>query len=42
LTPAEISRVTTEYLKPEDMTLVVVGDGARIGEQLVPYLEPKP
>lgn len=40
LTPAEISRVTTEYLKPDDMTLVVVGDAARIGEQLVPYLEP--
>jgi len=42
LTPAEISRVTSEYLKPDDMTLVVVGDSARIGEQLVPYLELKP
>lgn len=42
LTPAEISRVTTAYLKPDDMTLVVVGDAARIGEQLVPYLEPRP
>ncbi|MDZ4730347.1 MAG: pitrilysin family protein [Xanthomonadales bacterium] len=42
LTPAEISRVTQEYLKPDEMTLVVVGDGARIGEQLVPYLEPAP
>jgi predicted Zn-dependent peptidase len=41
ITPAEISRVTTEYLKPDEMTLVVVGDGARIGEQLVPYLEPE-
>ena len=41
LTPAEISRVTTQYLKPDEMTLVVVGDGARIGEQLVPYLEPQ-
>ncbi len=40
LTPAEISRVTTEYLRPDDMTLVVVGDAARIGEELVPYLEP--
>jgi predicted Zn-dependent peptidase len=42
LTPAEISRVTTLYLKPDEMTLVVVGDGARIGEQMVPYLEAKP
>lgn len=42
LTPAEISRVTAAYLKPEDMTLVVVGDGARIGEQLVPYLQAQP
>jgi len=42
LTPGEISRVTGKYLKPDDMTLVVVGDAARIGEQMVPYLEPKP
>lgn len=41
LTPAEISRVTSEYLKPDDMTLVIVGDGARMGEQLAPYLEPR-
>ncbi len=42
LTPAEISRVTSEYLKPDDMTLVVVGDSARIGEQMVPFLDAKP
>jgi predicted Zn-dependent peptidase len=42
LTPEEISRVTSQYLRPDDMTLVVVGDAARIGEALVPYLEPKP
>jgi zinc protease len=41
LTPADISRVTTEYLKPDNMTLVVVGDAARIGEEMVPYLEPE-
>jgi predicted Zn-dependent peptidase len=42
LTPEEVSRVTSLYLRPDDMTLVVVGDAARIGEALVPYLEPKP
>jgi predicted Zn-dependent peptidase len=40
LTPEEISRVTTQYLRPDDMTLVVAGDAARIGEQMVPYLDP--
>jgi len=40
LTPAEISRVATKYLRPGDMTLVVVGDRARIGEAMVKYLDP--
>jgi predicted Zn-dependent peptidase len=41
LTPEEISRVATEYLRPADMTLVVVGDRARIGEEMAEYLDPK-
>jgi len=39
LTPEEISRVTTQYLRPDDMTLVVVGDRARIGEDLAKYVD---
>lgn len=41
LTPKEISRVTTQYLRPEDMTLVVVGDRARIGEEMAKYIDPQ-
>ena len=40
LTPEEISRITTKYIRPDDMTLVVVGDRARIGEAMVKYVEP--
>jgi len=38
-TPEDISRLTTNYLRPEDMTLVVVGDRARIGEEMAKYLD---
>jgi predicted Zn-dependent peptidase len=41
LTPEEISRVTTLYLRPEDMTLAVVGDRARIGEEMAKYIDPQ-
>jgi predicted Zn-dependent peptidase len=41
LTPEEISRVTTQYLRPEDMTLAVVGDRARIGEAMAKYIDPQ-
>jgi predicted Zn-dependent peptidase len=34
ITPAEISRLTSEYLKVEDMTMVVVGDEASVMPQL--------
>lgn len=40
ITPQEVSRVATRYLRPDDMTLVVVGDRARIGEEMTPYMEP--
>jgi len=42
LTPAEISRIATRYIRPDDMTLVVVGDRARIGEAMAEYLDPRP
>jgi predicted Zn-dependent peptidase len=41
LTPDEISRIATKYLRPDDMTLVVVGDRARIGEEMAKYVDPQ-
>jgi predicted Zn-dependent peptidase len=41
LTPGEISKIATEYLRPDDMTLVVVGDRARIGEEMSMYIDPQ-
>jgi predicted Zn-dependent peptidase len=41
LTPDRISEIATQYLRPDDMTLVVVGDRARIGEALAKYIDQK-
>jgi len=38
VTPKDIQRIATEYIKPERMTIVVVGDKAKISEQLGPYM----
>jgi zinc protease len=35
--PADVSKMTAEYIKPDQMTIVVVGDKAKVGEQLAPY-----
>jgi len=37
VTPEEVSATTAKYIKPELMTIVVVGDKAKVGEQLGPY-----
>jgi len=37
VTPGDVQRVTAQYIKPEQMTIVVVGDKAKISEQLAPY-----
>jgi predicted Zn-dependent peptidase len=37
VTPADVQKMTVEYIKPEQMTIVVVGDKAKITEQLAPY-----
>jgi zinc protease len=37
VTPAEVQKETAEYMKPEEMTIVVVGDKAKIAEQLGPF-----
>lgn len=37
VTPADVQRIAREYLVPDEMTLVVVGDAATIREQLTPF-----
>ena len=37
VTPADVQTMTAKYIKPEMMTIVVVGDKAKISEQLTPY-----
>ena len=37
VTPAEVQAMTTKYIKPEEMTIVVVGDKSKISDQLAPY-----
>lgn len=35
--PADVRRITEQYIKPEEMTIVVVGDKSKIAEQLAPF-----
>jgi zinc protease len=37
VTPADVQKMTGQYIKPEEMTIVVVGDKAKITDQLAPY-----
>ncbi|HVO58598.1 MAG TPA: pitrilysin family protein [Dongiaceae bacterium] len=37
VTPADVQKMTAQYIKPEQMTIVVVGDKAKVAEQLEPY-----
>lgn len=38
VTPKDVQRITAEYIKPEQMTIVVIGDKAKISEQLGAYM----
>ena len=38
VTPKDVQKMTEQYIKPEQMTIVVVGDKAQISEQLGPYM----
>ena len=42
VSPAEVQRITTTYLTPDRMTLVVVGDKATVADQLAPFQKPIP
>jgi zinc protease len=37
VTPAVVQRMTQDYIKPEEMTIVVVGDKAKIADQLTAF-----
>src|SRR4029077_11747640 len=37
VTPDEVRKETAEYIKSDEMTIVVVGDKAKISEQLAPF-----
>lgn len=37
VTPADVQKMTQDYIKPEEMTIVVVGDKAKIADQLTPF-----
>ena len=40
VTPDDVQHMTAKYIKPEQMTIVVVGDKSKITEQLAPYAAP--
>ena len=39
VTPEQVSKMAREYLRDEDMTLIVVGDRSQVAEQVAPYRE---
>jgi predicted Zn-dependent peptidase len=41
ITPEQVSEVAREYLRKEDMTLVVVGDRSQVSEQVAPWIGAK-
>jgi zinc protease len=41
VTPAVVQKMTRDYIKPEEMTIVVVGDKAKITDQLTGFQTPK-
>jgi zinc protease len=40
VTPDDVQHMTARYIKPEQMTIVVVGDKSKITDQLAPYAGP--
>ncbi len=42
VTPADVQKMTAQYLKPPSMTIVVVGDKSKITDELAPFAADKP
>jgi predicted Zn-dependent peptidase len=41
ITPEQVSEMAREYLRKDDMTLVVVGDRSQVSEQVAPWIGAK-
>jgi predicted Zn-dependent peptidase len=37
VTPDDVQKMTAQYIKPDQMTIIVVGDKSKIADQLTPY-----
>jgi zinc protease len=37
VTPEDVEKMAAQYIKPQEMTIVVVGDKSKISDQLAPY-----
>lgn len=37
VTPDDLTKLTAKYIKPQDLTIVVVGDKSKIADQIAPY-----
>ncbi|MCX6134405.1 MAG: pitrilysin family protein [Ignavibacteriales bacterium] len=42
VTPADVQQITQKYIRPDDMTLVIVGDKKKVEVQIKDYASPKP
>ncbi|HUI52441.1 MAG TPA: hypothetical protein VLX60_11680, partial [Terriglobales bacterium] len=37
VTPEKVQQMTRQYIKPEEMTIVIVGDKSKIADQIKPF-----
>ena len=37
VTPEEVEKTTAKYIRPQDLTIVVIGDKSKIADQVAPY-----
>ena len=37
VTPDDVEKITAKYIRPQDLTIVVVGDKSKINDQVAPY-----
>ena len=42
VTPADVMHTTQKFIRPDDMTLVIVGDKKKVEDQIKDYASPKP
>jgi zinc protease len=42
VTPEDLEKITAKYIRPQDLTIIVVGDKSKISDQVAPYEAGKP